>query len=155
MKKIDIYSSIFWFLFGAFITQSGYALGLGRPSNPGSGFIFFWMGLAMMALSASICITTMLRKSEAEKGKSIWAEVRWRKIAGVLLALLLYAYILVPVGFLPSTGLLLIYLFKGIERQNWSVAILGAVLTTLIAYVVFDLWLGSQLPKGLLEFLLE
>jgi len=155
MKKIDIYSSIFWFLFGAFITQSGYALGLGRPSNPGSGFIFFWMGLAMMALSLSICLTTILRKSATHQGKSIWAEIRWRKIAGVLLALLLYAYILVPVGFLPSTGLLLVYLFKGIERQKWSVAILGAVLTTLIAYVVFDLWLGSQLPKGLLEFLLE
>jgi len=154
MKQRDLYSSIFWFLFGVFITQCGYALRLGRPSNPGSGFIIFWMGLAMMVLSASICLTAMLRKSEAEQGKPVWAEVRWSKIAGVLLALLLYAYILVPVGFLPSTGLLLVYLFKGIERQKWSVAIFGAVLTTLIAYVVFDLWLGSQLPKGLLELIL-
>ena len=155
MKRGDLYSSIFWFLLGAFITQSGYVLNIGRASNPGSGFIIFWMGLAMMGLSACICLITMLGGRVAEQANINWAEVRWKKIAGVLVALVVYGYILVPVGFLPSTCILLIYLFKGIERQKWSVAIFGAASTALIAYVIFDLWLGSQLPKGLLELVLE
>jgi putative tricarboxylic transport membrane protein len=155
MKRSDLYSSVFWFLFGAFITQSGYALNIGRASNPGSGFIIFWMGIAMMVLSANICLITMLGRRAADKANINWAEVRWKKIAGVLAALVVYGYILVPVGFLPSTCILLIYLFKGLERQKWSVAIFGAASTALIAYVVFDLWLGSQLPKGLLELVLD
>jgi putative tricarboxylic transport membrane protein len=155
MKPGDLIASVFWFLIGAFGAQSGYALGLGRPSNPGSGFVIFWMGLAMMALSTSIFFTALLRRQETAPGHPVWTGVRWKKIAGVLLALIAYGNLLVPAGFLPSTCLLLIYLFKGIERQKWSVAIFGAAVTTVLAYVVFDVWLGSQLPKGLLESILN
>ena len=44
----------------------------------------------------------------------------------------------------------LIFGVKAIEPQRWSWAVLGAVLSTLTAYGVFQVWLGSQLPRGFL-----
>jgi hypothetical protein len=72
------------------------------------------------------------------------------QILSVLAALVLYAYVFTYLGFILSTGLLLLFLFKAVEPQKWSWAITGAVISTLAAYGVFQLWLGSQLPRGFL-----
>jgi putative tricarboxylic transport membrane protein len=93
----------------------------------------------------------MREKAKAGEMKLIWSEVQWKKIVSVIVVLLLYAYAFLALGFILCTALFLFFLFKAIEPQRWSVAILGAVLSTLSAYLVFQLWLGSQLPKGLLN----
>jgi putative tricarboxylic transport membrane protein len=136
---------------GVFIGKWGYHLDLGTLSEPGSGFIIFWMGIAMIGLSLSIFLITLFRKIDPKQRTSLWSGVRWHKLIFVLVSLLLYTYILVPLGFLLSTCLLLVLLFKFIEPQKWSVAISGAILTVLITYAIFHLWLGSQLPKGIFE----
>ena len=59
--------------------------------------------------------------------------------------------LLEPVGFLPLTVVLLILLFKTVEPQSWTTAILGAIVTTLVVYVVFGIGLGTQFPPGLLD----
>ena len=70
----------------------------------------------------------------------------------MILSLLVFTYFFEKIGFVVSVLLLMVYLFKGIEYQRWSIAILGAVLTSLAAYVVFAIFLGCQLPRGLLPF---
>jgi putative tricarboxylic transport membrane protein len=142
-------------ILGSFICIWGYRLDLGTLSEPGSGFIIFWMGIVMMGLSLSIFLITFFRKIESGQRTSLWSGVRWHKLIFVLASLLLYTYVLVPLGFLLSTCLLLILLFKFIEPQKWSVAILGSILTVFVAYAIFHLWLGSQLPKGLFEIFLR
>jgi hypothetical protein len=37
-----------------------------------------------------------------------------------------------------------------VEPQGWGLAIGGAVASTLVAYLVFGRWLGTQLPAGTL-----
>jgi hypothetical protein len=82
--------------------------------------------------------------------KILWSQVKWQKNIYVLGALFLYAYAFGSLGFILSTVLLLIFLFKAVEPQRWSMAILGAILSVLTSYAVFQLWLGAQLPKGFL-----
>jgi len=119
--------------------------------DPGSGFMFFWVGIIMMGLSLSLLIRAIREKSKSGEMKLIWSEVRWKKIISVIIALFLYAYAFNTLGFIFCTTIILIFLFKAVEPQRWSVAVLGAILSTLSAYLVFQLWLGSQLPKGLLN----
>jgi len=126
-------------------------LNLGTLHDPGSGFIFFWVGVIMVGLSLIILLRAIRLERKAGELKSLWSEVRWKKIISVLLALFVYAYAFTSLGFILSTFLLLIFLFKAVEPQKWSVAIMGAILSALIGYGVFQLWLGSQLPKGLLN----
>ena len=151
MRSRDIISSLFWLAIGIGICYGAYNLELGTLSNPGSGFIFFWAGFIMSALSLAILIQAMRKKGiPGELRKVLWAEIRWRKIIVVLAALFLYAYIFTTLGFILSTILLLIFLFKAVEPQSWTKAILGAIISTFAAYGLFHLWLGSQLPRGLL-----
>jgi putative tricarboxylic transport membrane protein len=151
MKNRDLFSSLFWMVIGAGVSYGGYDLELGTLHDPGSGFIFFWVGLIMVGLSLSIFIRALKEKGKAGEMRLIWSEVQWKKIVSVLVALFLYGYFFQTLGFILSAALLLVFLFKAVEPQRWSVAILGAVVSSLVAYVVFQVWLGSQLPKGLLD----
>ncbi len=151
MKNRDLFSSLFWLAMGAGVCYGGYDLELGTLHDPGSGFMFFWVGLIMVGLSLSIFIRALKEKGKAGEMRLIWSEVQWKKIVSVLVALFLYGYFFQTLGFILSAALLLVFLFKAVEPQRWSVAILGAVVSSLVAYVVFQVWLGSQLPKGLLD----
>lgn len=151
MKHRDIISALFWAALGLAIAWGGYRLEIGTLHEPGSGFMFFGIGLIMVGLSLSILIQALRRPGVAHELKEVfWTNIRVTKILAVLLALLLYAYLFTCLGFILSTFLLLVFLFKAVEPQTWVKAILAAIITTLSAYGIFNLWLGSQLPKGLL-----
>ena len=132
------------------VCYGGYDLELGTLRDPGSGFMFFWVGIIMVGLSASILIRALKMKAEVERVSILGKDIRWKKIIAVLAVLFLYAYAFTYLGFILTTGLLLLFLFKAVEPQRWSWAVLGAIVSTLTAYGVFQLWLGSQLPKGFL-----
>jgi len=50
------------------------------------------------------------------------------------------------IGFVLSTALLLIFLFRAIEPEKWKIAIGGAILALCFLSIVFSLWLDVQLP---------
>jgi uncharacterized BrkB/YihY/UPF0761 family membrane protein len=112
--------------------------------------MFFWVGLIMVGLSLGILIRAARGKAVHGEMRAVWAGVPWKKMVSVLAVLFLYAYLFTPLGFILTTVFLLIFLFKAVEPQRWSWAILGAVVSTLAAYGVFRLWLQCQLPQGLL-----
>lgn len=150
MRSRDIISSLFWAAMGIGICWGGYDLELGSLHDPGGGFMFFWVGVIMIGLSCGILVRAVRQKTIAGEMQALWAGIAWKKIVSVLAALFAYAYFLTPLGFIPATILLLIFLFKAVEPQRWSWAVLGAVVSTLAAYSVFRLWLQCQLPPGLL-----
>jgi len=150
VKKKDILSSLFWLATGFGVCYGGYDLELGTLRDPGSGFMFFWVGVIMTGLSLAVLVKAIRMKPDQKGVGLLRGEVRWAKILSVLAALVLYAYVFTYLGFILSTVLLLLFLFKAVEPQKWSWAVMGAVISTLTAYGVFQLWLGSQLPRGFL-----
>ncbi len=150
MKKRDIISSLFWMAMGLGVCYGGYDLGLGTFHDPGSGFMFFGVGIILIGLSLIILIRAIKERPAIGELKVLWTGIRWKQVITILLALLLYAYLFVPLGFILSTVLLLIFLFKAVEPQRWRWAILGAIISTFAAYGVFHVWLKSPLPKGFL-----
>jgi putative tricarboxylic transport membrane protein len=141
----DVLSALVWLLLGAGVARAGLDLGLGVLHDPGPGFMLFWVGLVMAALAVAVGVRGL--RAGAPPGAR-WAGVRWTKLVGVTAALAAYGWLLPQLGFLLTTALLLIYLFKAIEPQRWSVAVAGAVASALVAYLVFKVWLGAQLPAG-------
>ena len=75
--------------------------------------------------------------------------VRSSTVVGTLGALLVYALVLEQIGFLLATFALLLFFFKALQRQRWTVAVSGSVVTALVTYLVFKTWLGVRLPPGL------
>jgi len=150
VKKKDFLSSLFWLAVGFGVCYGGYDLELGTLRDPGSGFMFFWVGVIMIGLSLAVLVKAVRMKPDQKGVGLLRGEVRWGKILSVLAALVLYAYVFTHLGFILSTVFLLLFLFKTVEPQKWSWAVLGAVISTLTAYGVFQLWLGTQLPRGFL-----
>jgi putative tricarboxylic transport membrane protein len=149
MRTRDIQSGIFWMVLGAGVAYAGYDLELGSATEPGSGFMLFWVGLITVGLSA-IVLANALRAPTAAPAPLV-APGRVVPLIGVVIVLALYAYLLMWLGFIVSTILLLVFLFKAIEPQRWTVAIGGAVATAVLAYLLFSVYLGAQLPKGAFE----
>jgi putative tricarboxylic transport membrane protein len=149
MRRADIASSLFWMAVGAFVAWSGWDLELGTVNDPGSGFLLFWLGLIMIGLAAAILVNAL--REAAGVPQALLAGARWRRVVLVLVALIAYGWALPRLGFIVTTTAVLIFLFKAVEPQRWSVAIGGAVASALSAYLIFKVWLGAQLPAGFLD----
>jgi putative tricarboxylic transport membrane protein len=150
VRTRDIQSGLFWLVLGAGVAYAGYDLELGTATEPGSGFMLFWVGLIMIGLAAIVLVNALKRPSDAPPAPIV-APGRTVPLIGVVVVLVVYAYVLGWLGFIVSTVLLLIFLFKAIEPQRWSIAIGSAVVTAVLAYLLFSVYLGAQLPKGVFE----
>ena len=153
MERADRISGIFWLVFALFIGVQSYRLGLGTLHKPGPGFLFFWTSIVLAIMSLIVLIPAWSSKKSKELQTSIFGKQNTRKIILVLISLFLYAIFMERIGFIPVTLLLFIFLLGMIEKKRWSYTIFVSIVVVVIAYLIFETWLRSQLPKGLLDFL--
>ncbi len=153
MGKADRISGIFWFLFSLFVSYVSYKLGLGSVYQPGPGFLFFWTGIVIAILSLVVVMRSFRTHVSEEEKEAPTGKRSATKVALVLAALLVYALLMEWLGFLIVTLLLFIFLLGVIERKKWWFAVMVSLAVTVLAYLLFEVGLQSQLPKGLLESL--
>lgn len=151
MKRYDQISSLFWLFFALLICIQSIRLPLGTWDDPGPGFLPLGSGIVLGLLSSITYLKAHLRKSQGVQ-QAWFPKERWKNLLLVLAALFGYTICLEILGFLITTFFLLILLFRGVEPQKWVVSILGSALISFASYVVFELWLKAQLPKGILGF---
>jgi len=151
MRKSDRIQALLWAAFGLYIAYEGFLLKLGTGRAPKPGFMIFWMGAIMVILSAVFFITTFT--TPEQERKALWREARWFRGVKLMAALFLYVAVFQVLGFIVSTFLLLVYLFKGLEPQSWRNALLLSAVTIAICYLVFGVFLELQFPPGVLSFI--
>lgn len=147
--------SIIWLAVGIYAAISAYRLGFGSFTQPGPGFIFVLMALLLMVLSAIDLGATLIRKEKAGEENPddiLWSGVRWQKVLLLIVGLSVYISVFNFLGFLFSTFLLMLFLFKVDEPTRWWVAILESFITILFSYGLFGLWLKVSFPQGILGF---
>lgn len=147
--RADTATSLIALGISGFILWQGLELGLGRASDPGSGFILFWTGGIMTVLSGALLLRSFAPSAAGQHGLGAPFEgLRWGKVLYVVGLMVLHSALIETFGFILTTFVLLLVLFKTVEPQSWRVALLGSVLTTFCAWAVFVAWLGTQLPVG-------
>jgi putative tricarboxylic transport membrane protein len=152
MKRYDQISSLIWLVFAIYICVESIRLPLGSWRDPGPGFLPLFVGLILASLSI-VCFIQARTADSTDQKASWYSREKWKNLIWILLALLAYALVLDYLGFLVTTFLLLIFLFRfGMEPQRWFWAIGGSGIASVSCYVVFELWLRTQLPKGILGF---
>ena len=154
MKNLDQYSGIFWILLGGAITVSSFVYGVGSFSAPGPGFITFLAGAALTLLSFLLFIFSRHSKKGGESLRSLWEGRQTGKAFYILGLLVAYMFLVTPVGFLLSTFFLLILLFRVQAKYSLGRIIVLSAACTIVSLVVFDVWLGVQLPRGFLGYIL-
>ena len=152
MLNNDQVSSAIWFGIGLLIIIFSIPYGLGELRSPTTGFMPFLTGLAICTLAAIGFVGGTLERIGGKKWKSLLKNVKWGKPLIAVIALFAYALLLNTLGFLLGTALLVGFLLRAVEPQKWLVVILGAILTSVSAYLIFQVWLETQLPPGILQF---
>lgn len=152
MRRSDRIQATLWALFGLYLMYEGFLLKLGTGRAPKPGFMIFWVGVVILILSALFFLETLTAPARAPQ--PLWRGVRWQRGAKLAAALGLYVAVFQPLGFLLSTFLLLVYMFKGLEPQSWRNALLFSALTVAICYLVFGVFLELQFPPGVLRVIL-
>jgi hypothetical protein len=136
----DRVSGLFWLAVALFAAAQGLSLGLGSLRHPGAGFFPFWGGLVLGLLSVLLVV-----RSPTQDAPSA-ARLRPDTVKPVVAAgaILGYLLLLEVLGFVPVTFLFLLLLCR-LERRGWA-------FSAVASYVLFQLWLKTQLPTGPLGF---
>jgi putative tricarboxylic transport membrane protein len=138
----------FLVFFSLFICIESYRMGLGALSTPGPGLFPMGAGLVLGFLSVLSVLGSLLQKgtSPATAGSGRY------NILLVLCALIAYGMLLEWAGFLITTFSLLVFLLKVIVPQGWARVLCSAFLSTLASYLIFEVCLRAQMPRGFIGF---
>lgn len=151
MRNSDQISSLFWFIAGIGITLLSIKYEFGTFLSPGAGFITFFAGIFLSLLSLILFISSWRSREPQKRLRALWEDLEWSKVIYVVGLLIAYALILKYLGFLISTFLLLTFLFRVKGSYPWLRVTLLSLFITTGAFLLFQVWLQVQLPKGVLE----
>jgi len=122
-------------------------LGFGTFSRPGPGFLPFLAGICLAVLAGVGLIQTIFKKPAAEAGVGFRAADILR-IGLVSAVLFVHVFLWDVIGFLASTFLLLLFLFRCVEPLRWRTVFVASGLTLAFTYILFSVLLGARLPAG-------
>ena len=148
IRNSELWGGLFWLGVGAYVIFAGRDMGLGGLHEPGPGFAFYWVGILMCALAATVVGQAVVSGGPALA--SLWAGTRWAKVLGVVVLLLVYGVAFEPIGFIVCTMALLLVLMWFVDPVRWWVAILVAGGSTGVVWLAMTKWLKIQLPAGVL-----
>lgn len=145
-----------WIIIGVAICLYAYKMGLGSFREPGAGFVAFVTGLFLMLMGALIVMgrkRDLQRIPKNEKVEVCDSEASFLgspafKFAYAVAFLLVYALLLDHLGYILTTFLVMFGLFYDPGRRRFGMALTAAFLSASMTYVVFEIWLHSQLPRG-------
>ncbi len=152
MRNTDRSSSLFWLIVGIGIAISSLKYGFGNLHEPGPGFITFFAGAILIILSLALFLSSLRDQKDRSGFQSLWAGLDPGKVLYVIVLLVAYTFLVKPLGFLISTFLLLFLLFRVKGTYRLKTVLLMSLLVTAGSYIVFEIWLKAQLPKGVLGF---
>jgi putative tricarboxylic transport membrane protein len=145
-------SSLVWLGIALLICIGSFRLSVGSFRNPGPGFFPFIAGMIVAVLAFAIHLQSRAKASIKESRGRLWTDKkRIQKMVFTTLALLAYGVGMDYLGFLLSTFIFLAFLLRMIEPQRWSLVLLESALASGISYLIFDIWLQAQLPKGIFQ----
>jgi putative tricarboxylic transport membrane protein len=148
----DQMSSALFFLLGLLICFFSMKYKIGSLAAPGSGLMPFLAGLMMSMLSLFGFAQSTLKGQEAGHWQPAFKNQAWRKSLLTLAALVGFQLLMKPIGFVLTTVLFIGFLLRAVIPQRWPVVAVVSLLTALFTYIVFDVWLQAQLPKGMWGF---
>jgi hypothetical protein len=153
VKKTFLIGDLVWICFGSLVFIGGLKLGFGSFHQPLAGFMPCLAGLLLGGLALIDLCAGLARQWNAEKAdKEIWSNIHWGKLFLTLGILIVFTLLFSRLGFMVGTFLLLIVLYRMMEKRRWWITVLASAGTTGLFYLIFKIGLDSQLPSGFLGF---
>ena len=150
MRRADRISGVVLLIFGAGFAGGGYQYPYWTPTGPGSGFLPFWLGLAMAVLAAALLVGAARRPDPGEawlpEGRGLV------KLITIVIATVAFVWLLPVLGMTLATFLFLVGILRFLERHSWVATVGVALATSAVNWLVFIRWLNVPFPIGILGF---
>jgi hypothetical protein len=154
MHLLKAFEGSIWIALGILISLLAYNTGVGSFREPGVGFIGLASGLFLIVIGS---VMSMTRRENAqqegkEESKSAVQTTIVRpsfKFIYTLVLLALYALLLNPLGYVIATFLVMFGLFFDPVTRRWLPVLFASLVSVATTYIVFEIWLKSQLPRGI------
>jgi len=131
---------------GILIFSQGRSLSFGNLHAPGSGFFPKLIAASLIILS----VLDLARGRKNEEVKAALSRSSALRLLVLFLGLIGYFLLFETLGFVVASFLLMFFLFLWVARQRWFMALCSAVVCIVLAYVLFEVLLKANLPKGVL-----
>ena len=147
----DRISSLFALLLALYVLKEGIGYDIGGLHHPGPGFFPLFGGLVLGLFSVILFLRSVLVESKPVDSKVKDETGKPLLLIYAVVGLVVYTFILEPVGYILSTFLLLVFFLKLFEQKRWWVEIVTAGIISSASYILFAVLLKSELPEGILE----
>lgn len=146
MNHRDKVSSLICLGVGLFIILVALlTMKVGSMQEAGPGLFPLLTG-CFLALFSALTFLGATNSGEKKTVQSLWPDRKWFRVFVLVLVLLVYAFVLETTGFLITTLLLLVFLFK-MESKKWKLIMTYSFSASILAYLLFDRILQLQLPR--------
>ena len=148
MKRWERVSGYFILAYAVGLVYQSLSLGVGSPTQPGPGFLGFFLGLGL--IFSAFWLTFMNRGSNLKEGqkKAFWESGTWIKPLYGLGSLTGFVALMDILGTILTMVLFFFLWVKVVEKKDWVLAVLMATIGTASFYMIFGVLLGVPLPKG-------
>lgn len=118
--------------------------GLGTPAKPGSGMYPFVVGLCIFPLSLSLFLSSL----KYEKQEAMLSRVQIGTFVSFIVVFAFWILAMPYLGYPLVTLITTFGLSKIMKLEGWLKPLLLSAGTALFIYLLFDVWLYVDLPRG-------
>lgn len=151
-KSAEIAVAALFFILGAIVIYDSARLGFGWQEihGPRPGYFPFYIGL-LICVSA---VVNLVRALRVAKDSTFVYRGQLKLVLAVLIPTAIYAALVTWIGIYVSSVLFIGFFMRWLGKYPWWKVVLVSVLTTVVFYVIFEIWFKVPLPKGPVESML-
>ena len=152
IAQIRKMEGFFWVGVGAIIGLFAWKSKLGSFHEPGPGFVAFISGLFVSVIGLVMVLSEFFSKTPLRSSAHFdetFQIASWTRLIYTLALLLIYGLLLNSLGYILTTFLVMWGLFCDLEKKRWFSGFFASTVTVALTYLVFEVWLRCQLPRGI------
>lgn len=147
MKSWQRYAGVFLLaVAGLVIQQSVWVLRLFDHGQPGSGFMPFGLGVILAVLAISLIATNL---GPEDMQVPFWEPKAWLHPLLAIVITSVYVIVFDDIGAITSVVVLVTAWLLLVEHKSVAVSAATGLATGLVVYLVFDRFLQTPFPRGM------
>jgi len=151
-REIKSLEGAVWIAVGMILSIIALKFNLGSFREPGPGFVVFLCGLLISATGLAMIISKAFFKNKSQTSPeaiSIFKNIPWQRLIYTIGLLFGYILFLNTLGYVLATFLFMWSTAFDWKKKNWTSSVLFSLITVIISYLMFEVWLRCQLPRGI------
>lgn len=144
MKIAERLFLLFMSIFAVVIIKECGKLPAGSEYTIGPGFLPRYISYAMILISLILLVQSFIK--DKTEDKDFINKVGFTRLVSFFILLLSASIAINFVGMVIPLGVLMIIVFKFIEKYDWFSSLKVSILTIAIFYFIFKIWLKVPIP---------